>query len=174
MSRPCDPEVDVAARKLFAQALRWLMSRRLTNLQYESATPRSRDPAICEIDHRVAWPLYSDTREHSVRKLSSAERRFVARCILFLHSALPYRWERRTGTVGLLRSLLVALRANCWRDTDDELWPFESCQDLHEARRTHLFMRGPAASKEEPRSGGPPRGGPDPKGGPPRGSPDPE
>jgi hypothetical protein len=144
--------VDREARDVLARGLRGLASGRLSNFQYEDQTRGSAtDGAVGDILH-AAWLLYDDLSEHYLvgpHALSRAQRRVLARVILFLKSDLEYQHpvpsRARTllglaallvfhvGTAGLGLWILSIFRRG--KDpVDDGLWPFHRAEDLERAK----------------------------------------
>lgn len=86
--------IDRSARRHLANQLRRLLSRHITNDEFEEAVSRccSVDRVIAPIESR-AWTFYSDMHAHTIdRDLARAVREDVARWILFLQHDLEYRW----------------------------------------------------------------------------------
>jgi len=107
--------IDPTSRTEAALLLRRLASGRITNDDFDERYPRrSPDPGVVAVGE-VAWTLYSDLRTYRLvgsKALSSADRRLVARCVLFLHSGLPYSWLpfRKTPFLSGVRRLFRAKR----------------------------------------------------------------
>lgn len=152
--------VDRDARNKLAEALRHLVSGRITNDDFEEAVAlRTDDTAFHAIKEEV-WQLYSDLREHRLvgsDAVSKYDRRIVAQFILFLHSDLEYEWPQPPSD-GFLKPFARALRrllsfAPNPRRVDDEwkaagdfdVWPFIRRKDYEEALSNPKLLRGRAA-----------------------------
>lgn len=86
--------VNPAARRAYARLLRQFHSGRMTNFEYEDRVGFIRrtwgsDDAVDAV-HFAQWPAYDDLCEHRMtdagHRLARRERRWVARCVLFLGS----------------------------------------------------------------------------------------
>jgi hypothetical protein len=89
--------VDRKARDKLAEALRHLISCRITNEQYVDRTEgllSSKDKTVREIFSETYW-LYDDYKEHKLDggfALGKDARHEIARYIVFLHPDLEYEW----------------------------------------------------------------------------------
>jgi hypothetical protein len=138
--------VDRDCRDRLAIAIRRLAAGLITNDEFEAATissVRSRDIAARSL-RWAAWGLYDDRREHRLDgrfRLGKAQRREIARWILFLKSNLEYEWPDVTRwlwllvlpnlvTFGLIWHLIRR-----WHDRRGEAhaWPFLRAHDLRRA-----------------------------------------
>jgi hypothetical protein len=148
--------IDREARNKLAESIRHLVSGRITNDDFECLAPsRSNDKAVSEITWQV-WMLYSDLRTHKLTgpdALSKADRRTVARFILFLHSALEYEWAPHP-LFGLLRLAVTLLSFGMltrrvdeiWESAGDfEVWPFVRKADFDLALNKPKLLGGRAA-----------------------------
>lgn len=86
--------VNPEARRAFAQLLRQFHSGLVTNFEYEDRVDSIRrtlgtDDAVDDI-HFTQWHAYCDVFEHRMtdagHRLNQQQRRWVARCVLFLRS----------------------------------------------------------------------------------------
>ena len=134
--------IDPTSRTEAALLLRRLASGRITNDDFDDRYPRrSPDLGVVAIGE-LAWTLYSDLGTYrlvGVNALSSADRRLVARCVLFLHSGLPYSWPpfQKKPMLSRLRGLFSARRHATEKalqaTIDFEIWPFASAADITRA-----------------------------------------
>lgn len=95
------------ARRRLAELIRQLASGRLTNDEFEKASPRFVDRAVVEI-YEFAWSFYDDLYEHRLlarHRLSPLQRRVFALCVLFLRSDHPYEWPKRAKWLWCRQSL---------------------------------------------------------------------
>ena len=89
-----EPVIDREGRRKAATLLRSLASGRITNAKFADRWPVSPDSAVEEV-YWAAWKLFSDLREYRLAgpdRLTKAERRVVARWVVFLRTDLPYSW----------------------------------------------------------------------------------
>ena len=138
--------VDRDRRDQLARAIRRLAAGLITNDEFEGATTalgRSQDTAIRSLRH-AAWGLYDDVREHRLEghfRLGKAERRELARWVVFLKSNLEYewpdlaRWFLLLVLPNLLTFGLIGRLIRWWHDRrgDARSWPFIREQDLRQA-----------------------------------------
>src|SRR5688572_24364031 len=105
-------------REKLAEAPRHLATGQISNDEYEERTElRSSDIAVREI-WRAAWGLYSDVRTHRLTgkdALTADTKEAVARCILFLHSDLPWEWPTRSFGAMLLHAVAKPLHPRTFR-----------------------------------------------------------
>jgi hypothetical protein len=144
--------IDRSSRTALSESARALAAGLVTNSEFEKRIPRSSDPAIEQIYEKGLWPLYDDIREHRCigkDRLEPASREFVARCVLFLSTDLPDRWQVRTELQELARNLLKAVTLGrsgrdpireCGGDLD--VWPFWSVAEVEAAKRNPRFLAG--------------------------------
>jgi hypothetical protein len=141
-------------RDRFAEVLRHLVSGVTSNDQFEDAGWHlgAKDPALWEIFHLAAWPLYDDMYEHKLQgryALTLGAKKDLARCILFLKTDLEYEWPNRTGW----KSLFRFCRKHPWETCggDRSVWPFFRRADFALAKKRHPYMTrtadSPAASR---------------------------
>ena len=143
---------DKRDREKLAEALRHLATGQITNRAYEGRTePRSSDIAVREI-WRAAWGMYSDVRTHRLtgkNALTAETKEAVARCILFLHSDLPWEWPTRSFAEGLQFAAanictlgLFGLREERrYRAAGDfSVWPFFRRPDYEAALRAPRLL----------------------------------
>jgi hypothetical protein len=147
------PTVDARARKQYAELLRHFAAGLITNREFEKRLPYWREIELREVD-LVLWPHYDDPDEYKLvgdRRLSSEDREYAARLILFLRSGLVYRWPRETG-LAQLPALLLSLLTLGWfgrlwfryraPDGDQSVWPFYTRAEYEEALRNPPYLRG--------------------------------
>jgi hypothetical protein len=152
--------VDRDARNRLAEALRHLVTGRMTNYEFDEAIQIETDDAAFYPIRKQAWFLYSDLREHRLvgsDALSKSNKRMVARFILFLHSDLEYEWPRYPfdGVLGAIARGLSYLLSfgriprqvdkNWEAAGDSDVWPFISRKDYEEALTKPRYLRGRAA-----------------------------
>jgi hypothetical protein len=148
--------VDSNARRSLAELARHLASGRITNDDFEDRRPSSSEPALHDIYFYGLWPLYDDLVTHRLvgaRALTREGRAWVARIVLFLRSAEPYRYprpSRLTAIPVLLLSLVtmgwfgrVWLRHQ-WRHGDQSVWPFYSREEYERALANPVYLNGRA------------------------------
>jgi hypothetical protein len=115
--------IDRAGRAALAEHLRRLASGRLTNAEFDSVRlDHSDDEALVAVGH-AGWSLYDDFfvyRLRGRRALTSETLDAVARCILFLDSALIYKWPARRPTVKSI--LLTVLTFGSWLRRERRRW----------------------------------------------------
>jgi hypothetical protein len=138
--------VDRERRDQLAGAIRRLTAGLITNDEFEAATiasERSQDTAIRSL-RQAAWSLYDDRRAHRLEgrcRLGKAERRELARWIIFLKSNLEYEWPDLTSwpwllaIPNLLTFGLIGRLVRRWHDQcgDAHAWPFIRERDLRRA-----------------------------------------
>jgi hypothetical protein len=133
--------------------LRHLASGQISNRDYEKRTLiSSRDVAVREI-WNAAWGLYSDVRTHRLtgkHGLTADTKEAVARCILFLHSELPWEWPTRGFPASLLffagsvctLGLLARWDRRRYRAAGEfVVWPFFRRPDYEAALRDPKLLR---------------------------------
>jgi hypothetical protein len=146
--------IDAEARRELALRLRRLASGRITNAEYEEPwIHRASDEAVTACFH-AGWTLYSDNRTYRLRgrhALPPAARAAVGRCVLFLHSNLPYEWPaQRVSVGGLLRAIVTlgasrkAGRAAWERRGEVSIWPFLRQSDYEAALQRPHYLGGGA------------------------------
>ena len=148
--------IDKPARTRHAKLLRNLVNGRITNDEYEDSIPTSEDPAVYEVFADGGWLLYSDMKEYKLigkQALNKEQRKFAAKCILFLRSEIPYRWAPMTGrpffenianriTFGLAYSQSVKKRRDVNDAGDTDVWPFYCKEDLDTALQKPTYLHG--------------------------------
>jgi len=157
--------IDDAHRHEVALLLRRLGSGRLPAPEYED---RYYDRAIIDASDRgvsevayFGWTLFGDFDDRLIghRAVRPADRRLIARAVLFLRSGEEYVWPPHppvlSGTqvaVGIVRFFtlgLVRIEPREWTEwrgrIDVEAWPFPSPGALEEARRRWPFGNDAAA-----------------------------
>jgi len=155
--------IDLTARPHAALLLRRLASGRITNDDFDGEYPdHSADPGVRAV-WQFGWSLYSDFTTYRLvgrRALLPEHRRLVARCVLFLHSGLPYEYAlfppprflkglRQVLTIGVWSSGQREAKS-AWRASVDwNVWPFRGQHDLSAAASSPRFLT--AASREAPR-----------------------
>ena len=143
---------DKRDREKLAEALRHLATGQISNRVYEDRTEcRSSDVAVREI-WRAAWGMYSDLRTHRLTgkdALTADTKEAVARCILFLHSDLPWEWPTRSFAQMLLFAvtnlctlgLLTRRDERRYRDAGEfSVWPFFRRSDYEAALLTPKLL----------------------------------
>ncbi len=152
--------VDRDARNRLAEALRHLVTGRITNYEFDEAVQIKTDDAAFDAIRRQAWHLYSDLREHTLGgsdAVPKSNKRIIARFILFLQTDLEYQWPRHPfeGLLGAIArgfSYLISFSRishrvdNEWKAAGDfDVWPFISRKDYDEALTKPRYLRGRAA-----------------------------
>lgn len=144
--------IDRRARDQLADAIRALVSGRISNDEFERRCPRSSDPAVSEVFSQGAWMVYSDLREYRLRgkhRLSIRERKEVARWILFLKGERPYEWPTLTGLPGLVFFVTAVVTLGISRKLyrrqfeaagEIEVWPFIRREHFDEALKTPVYL----------------------------------
>ena len=146
--------LDRESRRSLAELLRHLVAGLITNDEFENRRPRgSHDLAVRQIFEEGAWFLYDDTYAHRLtgrHRLSTRERRNVARWILFLETDLTYEWPivpfglrlalmpLNLLTLGLL-GRVVQRFASSGAPTD--LWPFRRHSDYQAALQKPPYLK---------------------------------
>jgi len=149
--------VDREARDRAALLIRRLAAGHITNDEFEDALPLdSDDPAIWAVFEEGAWATYSDLHEHRLvgtHRLNRAERRHLAKCVLFLKSNAEYTWPRLTGLQWLFwllaAFLTLGLASRVYRHLQSRsphagAWPFSSTREFDDALLHPPFMRDAA------------------------------
>jgi hypothetical protein len=93
MAREDSYEIDPAARRQLAEAIRHFASGGLTNEEFEEKIPNSKEKALRDIELLGMWPYYDDVRTHKLVgswALNGGSKAFMARIILFLRSGQPF------------------------------------------------------------------------------------
>jgi hypothetical protein len=142
--------IDRPARTQLAERLRHLAAGQMTNDAFEAAAAPTRDRAVPEIEHRLAWPCYDGFKEHRLRgehALTDGARRDFARAILFLKTDLEYEWRHWRGLRGWVNScfrLLPWLRVPPLAIDSGDLryWPFYRRSDYFAARESPVYLNG--------------------------------
>lgn len=136
-----EPAIDREGRRRAATLLRSLASGRITNDEFADRWPVSPDLAVEEV-YWAAWKLYSDLREYRLarlHRLTKAERREVARWVVFLRTDLPYSWPRLPKLPSLFAGIVTAgissWLVTLWyrRQGDLSSWPFINQAQLNQA-----------------------------------------
>ena len=146
--------IDAEARGDLALRLLRLASGRITNAEYEEPwIRRAPDEAVTACFH-VGWSLYSDFRTYRLSgqdALPPQSRAAVGRCVLFLHSDLPYEWPAQRpsilGLVGAILSLGTSRQAarEAWeRSGEVSVWPFLRQADYQAALHRPRYLSGGA------------------------------
>lgn len=152
--------VDRMLRDRFAGALRQLLSRQITNWEFEDFTRgedlQSADRVLGPIYWR-AWTLYSDGMwPERVSQSTAREMRLdVARWVLFLQADLEYRWPPGPMDTFAIRNWPMNLLTFGWwerrkerelrawqRHGNFDVWPFWSRAEFDAARRAPRFLVG--------------------------------
>jgi hypothetical protein len=148
---------DVPARSKMSEAIRALVSGRITNNEFENRLPESSDPCIREIFLHGIWHLYSDLNEHRLvgpHRPTDHARAGAARAVLFLKSGAEYAWPRESGFrafVGIVLSLLTlgafarVKRREFERAGDIAVWPFLTTARYQQALSSPPYLRGVGA-----------------------------
>ena len=87
--------VDREARRQLAEALRQLVTGRITNDEFEELWPEVCNDSAVEGVRGFGWSLYSDTHPYRLRgihRVSPETRKMAARAVLFLRSDREYEW----------------------------------------------------------------------------------
>jgi hypothetical protein len=147
--------VERRDRDQLALQLRRLAAGRITNDDFEISAPwHSADRGVTEILWS-AWTLYSDIRTHRLvgrDALTVAQRRHIARAVVFLHSDAEYAWPRwpipnvlRDVAALLTRGRVASSRTRrlAWEQTGElALWPFGEREQYDRARNSPRLMSG--------------------------------
>ena len=132
--------VDREGRSKAATLLRSLASGQITNDEFADRWPASPDPAVDEV-YWAAWKLYSDLKEYRLvgaDRLAKAERREVARWVVFLRTDLRYSWPQLPKVPFLLAGITTAgistWLTTLWyrRQGDLSSWPFINQAQLNQ------------------------------------------
>ena len=146
--------VDTRARNLLAERLRHLASGRITNDEFEdSLWVNTEDRGYWAVKDYALGGIYGDLEEYKLagnRALTKAQRRMVARLIVFLHSDREYEWPRHRyeGCRGMLLHVItlgmLAERFNAqWRaGRDTSVWPFARYSDYKRAAQCPKLLAG--------------------------------
>ena len=130
--------VSLESRKAYASLLREFLAGCVTNDEYEDRTADierryGRDSAVGAVFHQV-WFLYDDLSEHTLtgkHRPTREQRRFVARCVLFLRDpsgpASPWpeevslrdrvsAWAKLLALIGIsiLAGVIASLALRFW------------------------------------------------------------
>lgn len=143
---------DRRNREKLAEALRHLATGQISNDEYEDRTElRSSDIAVGEI-WRAGWGMYSDLRTHRLTgkdALTAETKEVIARCILFLHSDLPWEWPTRSFGATLLFAAASTCTLGLLRRREERkyrgagefaVWPFFRRADYETALRTPKLL----------------------------------
>ena len=175
--------VDKKRRKLLATHLRHLSTGQISNDEFEeremddvsygylpdhyhSAKECLSDDPVIRPVLEMAWCLYDDTRNHSLKgndSLSDFAVKEIARCILFLQSDYEYTWEYVDMTNPIMRFSFkdfmksVLTFGQHYRDAkrtreqefeqmkksgDFELWPFKTKAEYQKQLENQPFLIG--------------------------------
>lgn len=110
--------IDHGARKHLAALARRLAAGAITNEQFESECPDSKESAVHDICFYGLWPLYDDFIEHKLVgkwALTREGRTFGLPVSFYFFTLLPYRYPRVTGFAQvpvILLQLLAGLAAS--------------------------------------------------------------
>jgi hypothetical protein len=125
--------IDRRNRDVGALVLRDFLDGKITNEEFLTRFPRSKDPALNAILYFV-WGQFSDLRIHTLsgRYVPSSDRAVVLeRCYLFLKTDLGFEWPvpKPSMAKGLLqivglRRLFSASEEQYKSRGDFEVWPF--------------------------------------------------
>ncbi|MEM9186016.1 MAG: hypothetical protein AAGB00_05905 [Planctomycetota bacterium] len=124
--------VDRQARQQLSQALRQLISGRITNDEFEDRWPPPSEDAALDGVQYFGWLLYSDTHAYKLRgrlRVVGRERQQGARAVLFLRTGLAYEWPEWPGATWGERffSCMIALFGLLgafawWNDAHQNAW----------------------------------------------------
>lgn len=98
--------------------------------------------------HNGAWSLYSDNKEYRLDgpdTLTSEEKRYVAKLVLFLKSDYEYKWPVDDRKRSLLHRLSFGHfgkdNREIWDKTGDiSYWPFLSEEQLENAKKEFGYL----------------------------------
>jgi hypothetical protein len=131
--------VNRAERDVGARVLQDFIEARITNDEFDSRFPFSRDDAGVQAIRANVWMLYSDLRVHRLTgkyQPNAQVRALLDRCVLFLGTDLEFEWPVprinvlnifRGAWLGAKRLLGVAPQEEeLWSSYggDTDLWPF--------------------------------------------------
>jgi hypothetical protein len=139
------------SRNKFAELLMSLASGQITNDEFEDRLLQEvdlADHALMGIFHNGAWGLYSDTREYRLQDsdaLTSEERQYVAKLVLFLKSDYEYEWPVGDRKRSLLHRLsfgrLGKDNRELWDITGDiKYWPFLCEEHFENAKKEFGYL----------------------------------
>lgn len=177
--------IDTERRKKLAFHLRQLSVGQTTNDEFEEKIAddvsfgwlpeqyyRSKqnipDDAVIVPILELCWGLYNDTKQHKLTgpySLSDDDMKYIARCILFLHSDLEYEWPYINTTFQLsFRDIMAGLitLGYTWRVKrirrdlafeeyaklgDYEVWPFLRHSDYEAQLQKQPFLNTKKAAQ---------------------------
>lgn len=138
-------------RKKFCVLFKAIVSGRISNHEFELSLFNTQDRFIRELEE-ILWCSYDDYKEHKLEpsEMSPANRKLIARSVLFLNSDLNFNWPDFPSklswifsfmTLGLFR-YSYRERLKAYQDYgDDAYWPFRSRAELKlEASRPRVGL----------------------------------
>jgi hypothetical protein len=143
--------IDRHAREQLATAVRQFGIGAITNRQFETAVPKSKDPAIRAVEEYV-WRFYDDFLVHRMagdRALSLGLRRDFARAVIFLKSDLEYNWPSPAARYRDMVSRWIFWgTAGFWhppikernQSGDLRVWPFYSAEDYCRSLKRRCYL----------------------------------
>jgi hypothetical protein len=145
--------IDRLARNQLAEAIRALVSGKISNDEFERGVPlRSADPAVWHLYFDGAWFLYSDLWEYRLgnpHRLSRQGKTEVARWVLFLKTDQPFEWPQPSGLerallfVGGLLTFGVVInfaRRKYQASGKWSVWPFISQRAYEDALKSPVYV----------------------------------
>jgi len=143
------------SRNRLALALRRYVAERIYNDTLDEVEVDWRDRGAVAVK-QAAWTLYDDTKSHYAKdrhKISSSDRRIIARWIMFLHSRNEYLWPEYS-LVQIVNWPMDALTFGWWERRkarrrrefkeagEFSAWPFIANADLTDAARRPRYLSG--------------------------------
>jgi hypothetical protein len=147
-AQPCKEAglVDRIKRSEGLKALRDLIDGRITNDEFMSRFPRSKDDSGITVILEAAWLQFSDLRTHKLtgRDSPAPERRaMLERCCMFLSTDLEFQWPPFKSAIGqgLLQLIglgrpLEAIQREYKSAGDFEVWPFLKRSDYEASTKS--------------------------------------
>jgi hypothetical protein len=127
--------IDRPSRSAAGELLRHLVAGQITNAEFEERFPFSSDRTVREM-WAAGWLLYDDFRTYRLvgsDRLQPADRKVIARCVLFLQTELRYEWPHSSSLYSFLNILTLGLTLDYTRQLqrkrfekhgDIAVWPF--------------------------------------------------
>ncbi len=147
----CKSMIDRKSRNIFAALIRKLAAGLITNDEFEEqllGNVDSEDDAIRNVFDYGAWSLYSDHKEYRLKNndaLSSEDKAYAAKLILFLKSDYEYMWPPIIEARSILHRLSFGLlgkmnKCNLSEIGDINSWPFLNEEQFEQAKKSHGYL----------------------------------